>query len=185
VVRFWQSRIDRKFTQLVKNTREEVLRAIGAAIEHQFANIDKATYVTLDYRMDGDSPKCLRIPLSMNRVTECLQGMRLQLVDHSRLETVYSVSTLGHHAPIRLHWHYHNESETVQVIRGRVTDVQTGRIYMPGEIWAIEGGSRHAADFDGYALCTVRPPLPWASSHPIDLDDISRVYDSPEPPQAP
>lgn len=181
VVKFWIARSDLATKALVSATRADLLKAIASNMERQFADLDKATYVTLDYRMDGDV-SCLRIPLCYNRVTECLQGMRLQLVEHSKTETVYSVSTLGYHAPIRLHWHYHEEMEMVQVIRGTVTDVKTGVRYEAGQTWMISPGERHIADFsDAYVLCTVRPPLPFATEHPMNLGGIVSVYDSPEP----
>jgi quercetin dioxygenase-like cupin family protein len=181
LVKFWITRSDRKLTQLVNTTRKELLTAMANNIERQFSNMDKSTYLTLDYRMDGDS-QCLRIPLAYTRVTECLLGMRLQLVDHSEKETTYSVSTLGFGAPIRLHWHYHEEMEIIQVIRGTVVDVQTGRRYGPGASWVVEPEARHIADFDNaYALCTVRPPLPWASQHPINLSGVAEFYNSPPP----
>lgn len=181
VFRYWMNAVEARTTKLVKATRTELLTAIGNNMERLFQGIDKKAYVTLDYRMDGDV-ECLRIPIAYDRVTECLQGMRLQLVEHNEKETVYSISTLGMHAPIRLHWHYHEEMELVQVIRGHVIDVKTGRRYGPGEAWLIEPNERHAADFDdAYVLATVRPPLPYASTHPIKLDGIAEVY----APQAP
>ena len=180
-VKFWVSRIDKRMTRLVSVTREDLLRSIASNMAKCFEGLDKTTYVTLDYRMDGDV-QCLRIPLAYNRVTECLQGMRLQLVENNAKETAYSISTLGYHSPIRLHWHYHEEMEMIQVIRGTCTDVQTGRKYGPGEIWVIEPGVRHTADFsDCYALATVRPPLPFASTHPMQFGGIEAVYNTPEP----
>ena len=184
VIKYGQSVITKKVAKIVNTARADVLQAIGANMERQFANIEKSTYVTLDYRMDGDTT-CIRIPLHMGQITECLQGMRLQLIDHSPSETIYSVSTLGHHAPIRLHWHYHDEMETVTVVIGTVQDVQTGRIYRVGESWSISPGVRHIADIDGYAVCTVRPPLPFASQHPICVQGISSVYESNAPNQTP
>lgn len=181
IVKWLITRSERKMTALVSTTREDLLRAIAHNVERQFEGMDKSTYVTLDYRMDGDVA-CLYIPIAYNRVTECLQGMRLQLVDNSPDETVYSISTLGHHAPIRLHWHYHEEMELVQIIRGTVVDVSTGRRYTAGEVWVIEPGIRHIADFDAaYVLCTVRPPLPFASQRPMNLEGITGVYDSTAP----
>lgn len=177
LVRVWIMRMSR----LVVKTRSDVLEAFASTVEKQFADLEKSAYVTLDYRMDGDI-QCLRIPLHFSRVTEPLQGMRLQLVEHSKKETVYSVSTIGHHAPVRFHWHYHEEMEVVQVVKGKVTDVHTGKIYGPGEIWVIDPGLRHIADFsEAFCLCTVKPPLPFASQHPIQLHGIGGVYDTPEP----
>lgn len=181
VTKFWMSRIDQRLTRLVSATREDLLKAIGCNIGKQFAAVDPRTYVTLDYRMDGDT-HCLYIPLDKSRVTECLQGMRLQLVEHSLTETEYSISTRGFSTPVRLHWHYHDEMECIQIVRGHVTDVGTGLRYGPGEIWIIEPGVRHIADFDNaYCLATVRPPLKYASEQPINLDGISAVYESPPP----
>jgi quercetin dioxygenase-like cupin family protein len=162
-------------------TRTDLLEGHGIAITKQYERKDKRTYVTLDYRMDGIA-QCLRIPLSFDEITEPLDGMRLQLVEHSKKETVYSVSTIGHHALVRFHWHYHEEMEIVQVVKGKVTDVQTGRIYKPGEIWVIDPNVRHIADFDeAFCLCTVRPPLPYAETHPIMLFGVGSVYDAIEP----
>jgi uncharacterized cupin superfamily protein len=180
IAKYGQAVITKRVTKIVNTARADVLHALGTNMERQFANIEKSTYVTLDYRMDGDTT-CIRIPLHMAQVTECLQGMRLQLIEHSPAETIYSVSTIGHHAPIRLHWHYHEETETVTVIIGTVTDVQTGRIYRVGESWSISPGVRHIADIDGYAVCTVRPPLPFASQHPICVNGIKSVYESNPP----
>lgn len=181
MVRMWQNRSEKKLTQLVNTTRTELLTALASNMERQFSSLDKSTYVTLDYRMDGDT-KCLRIPLAFDKVTECLQGMRLQLLDHNEVETIYSVSTLGFDAPVRLHWHYHEETETVQVIKGSVTDVQTGRKYKAGEVWVIPPGHRHIADFDNaYTICTVRPPLPLAAVHPIQLEGAGDIYAAPAP----
>lgn len=185
VVKFWLARSDAQIQRIIATTRADVLKAIASNMEKCFAGLDKTTYVTLDYRMDGDT-QCLRIPLAYNRVTECLQGMRLQLIEQSGKETVYSISTLGYHSPIRLHWHYHQEREIIQIIKGSVTDVLTGRKYLAGESWSIPAGIRHIADFDHcYAVVTITPPLPFASTHPIMLDGIANVYESPEPqPQA-
>lgn len=181
IVRMWIARSERTMREHVVKTRADLLIAFANLIEKQFADLDKSAYVTLDYRMDGDI-RCLRIPLHFSRVTEPLQGMRLQLVAHDADETVYSVSTIGHHEQVRFHWHYHDEMELVQVVKGSVTDVDSGRVYKAGEIWIIEPGVRHIADFnEAFCLCTVRPPLPYASTHPIQLQGIAFVYDSPRP----
>lgn len=181
VAKFWVSRAEKRCHAQLLVTREEVLRAIGSKIERQIARKDKSTYVTLDYRMDGQDG-FLRVPLLYEEIVEPLQGLRLQLVDHDKERTKYSISTIGHHAPVRLHWHYHEEAEVIHVIEGTVTDVQTGRVYHAGEIWPIAPGIRHAADFfEAYALATVRPPLPYATIAPAMLSGIQCVYDPPPP----
>lgn len=181
VARFWISRSEKRCKEELAITRAAVLKAIAGKIERQIARKDKTSYVTLDYRMDGQDG-FLRIPLLYEEIVEPLQGLRLQLVDHDKLRTKYSISTIGHHAPVRLHWHYHEEAEVIHVIEGTVTDVLTGHIYRAGDIWPIEPGTRHAADFtEAYALATVRPPLPLASVAPAMLDGITTVYDPPAP----
>lgn len=178
--RFWIARIEKR-SQRVALKLEEILNLVGETIERQFANADKTTYVTIDYRMDGIET-FLRIPLAVDRVTECLPGMRLQLIEQNATETVYSISTLASHQPLRFHWHYHEETETVQVIRGSVTDVKTGRRYTAGETWIIPSGERHIADFDGaYVLATLRPPLPFAIDAPIRVEGLAHVYDAAAP----
>lgn len=168
----------------IQTTLAKMLEDSGAAMQRQFAGVEKATYVTLDYRMDGADT--IRIPLCFVRVVSPLLGLRLQLVDHTSKYTKYSISTIGHHAPVRLHWHFHEAAEVITVIEGTMTDVATGRCYEKGETWAIAPGLKHACDFmNFYGLATIRPPLPFATTHPINLKSISRVYDSPEPDQKP
>lgn len=181
VAKFWISRVETRFKREIDLTRTALLKAIASKIERQIARKDKSTYVTLDYRMDGQDT-FLRVPLLYEEIVELPQGLRLQLVDHDKLRTKYSISTIGFAAPVRLHWHYHEEAEVLHVIEGTVTDILTGRIYRAGEIWPIPPGVRHAADFtEAYALATVRPPLPLASVAPAMLDGIAGVYDSPAP----
>lgn len=181
VVKLWIGRSEKRMTRSIEGTRATLLTAFASTIDRQFRHKDKNTYVTLDYRMDGDV-QCLRIPLDYREVVEPLEGMRLQLVSHNHRETVYSISTINHHAGIRFHWHYHTEMEVIQIIRGTVTDIGTGKVYGPGEIWVIEPNHRHSADFNEcFALATCRPPLPYASRHPIDLHGIAAVYDALEP----
>lgn len=181
VARFWISRAEKRCSEQLKTTRSDLLRAIASNILRQFESVDKTTFVTLDYRMDGVT-NCLRIPLAYDRVTEPLQGLRLQLQEHDKTCSKYSISTLGHHQPVRLHWHYHEEAEVINVLEGRVIDVETGRSYAKGETWAISPGRRHIADFDNaFALATVRPPLPLASEVPPFLGGIETVYDAAEP----
>lgn len=181
VARFWISRAEKRCKAEILITRTDVLKAIGSKIERQIARKDKTTYVTLDYRMDGQDG-FLRVPLLYEEIVEPLQGLRLQLVDHDKHRTKYSISTIGFAAPVRLHWHYHEEAEVLHIIEGTVTDISTGRIYRAGEIWPIAPGVRHAADFcEAYALATVRPPLPLASVAPALLDGIAGVYDTPAP----
>lgn len=178
----WQMirRIERK----TDATRTAFLTRNKQRIEEDFAHDDKGEYVTLDYRMTGADGEtiCLRIPLSNQRATQCLMGLRLWLLTHNKLETVYSINTMGFHAPVRLHWHWHDERKTIKVVMGTMVDVQTGRRYGPGESWVLEPGVIHTADFDNaYCVATLRPPLPFASEKPIHLEGMTEVYDAEDP----
>ena len=180
VVRFWISRAEKRAAHLSAKL-DELLQVVASGMAATFASADARTYVTIDYRMDGTSD-FLRIPIGLDRVTECLPGMRLQLLSQTARETTYSISTLGAHQPLRFHWHYHEEAESIQVIRGTVLDVRTGRRYAPGETWTIAAGERHIADFDNaYVIATIRPPLPSGADAPIKLEGMTSVYQAPPP----
>jgi hypothetical protein len=180
IIRYLHTRIDKRIAVL-EVTAKKILAAAGAQVRRQIEGVDPRTFVTLDYQMDGvEQP--LRIPLLFDRVITPLPGFRLQLLDHDRKRTIYSLVTLGHNAPLRLHWHYHDEEETVQVIKGRMTDVATGKVFLPGDTWTLAAGVRHTVDFDNVVcIVTVIPPLPSAHDAPATLDSIERVYDAVEP----
>jgi hypothetical protein len=180
IVKYLHSRIDKRIAVL-EVTAKKILAASGAQVRRQIEGVDPRTYVTLDYQMDGvEHP--LRIPLLFYKVIEPLPGFRLTLLDHDKKRTVYSLVTMGHNAPLRLHWHYHDEEESVQVIRGRMTDVATGKVYLPGDTWTLAAGVRHTVDFDNvFCVVTVVPPLAFAYDSPATLDSIERVYDAVEP----
>ena len=180
IIKYLHSRIDKRIV-LLEVTAKKILAASGAQVRRQIEGVDPRTFVTLDYQMDGiDQP--LRIPLLFDKVITPLPGLRLQLLDHDRKRTKYSLVTLGHNAPVRLHWHYHDEEETVRVAEGRMIDVPTGKVFGPGEVWTLAAGVRHTVDFDNVVcIVTVIPPLPSAHDAPATLESIERVYDAVEP----
>jgi hypothetical protein len=63
-----------------------------------------------------------------------------------------------------------------------MTDVATGKVFLPGDTWTLAAGVRHTVDFDNVVcIVTVIPPLPSAHDAPATLDSIERVYDAVEP----
>ena len=177
--------LDKRCKAHLDLTQAGILRAIGSRLRDQTKGVDPATYVTLDYQMDGASP--LRIPLVHDQVTEPLVGFQMVLVDRGEHngQSVYSITTIAHPEIIRLPWHYHDGTESITVVIGRMVDVATGHTYGPGDVWHIPPGTRHTADFFRcHAVCTMRPRLPLASDAPANLDAIERVYQAFGPPIA-
>jgi quercetin dioxygenase-like cupin family protein len=153
-----------------------ILRTLGSIAAQQAKALDPSSYHTLDFRLrSGDE---LHIPIIPEVWIQILPSCRITLARTEHHATVYLLDVQGF---ARLPWHSHIGQETIQVLRGTMTDRKTGRLYRSGEIWDIPAGSEHGADLENALLCIAyAPPLPTAAQRPVDLSAIHTVFEAEE-----
>lgn len=149
-----------------------ILRTLGEIASQQTKALDPSSYHTLDFRLrTGDE---LHIPIIPEIWIQILPNCRITLARTEHHATVYFLDVKGF---ARLPWHSHIGQESIQVLRGTMTDRKTGHIYRFGEVWDIPPGTEHGADLENALLCIAyAPPLPTAAQRPVDLSAIHTVF---------
>lgn len=175
IVRKWISAA-KKDMQIDLHT---ILASHGSRILRQIDGVDPTTYVVLDFDQ-GNGRKALALPIMYEHAVEPITGLFLTLEGRFEDRTEYQLSSRMHPVPVMIPFHSHSGNESIVVVKGTVRDVHTGVIYREGETWSIEPGKRHSAELHR-ALCiaTMRPALPNGVQRPVDVTDISSVYDQP------
>ena len=162
----------------LQNTADEV--------ERDFRDVPGEEYLTLDFRQTW-GPTEIFAPRHRDIISKPLLGLRLRLIAAFPDSTEYEIDTREHPLAVRLPWHHHDGTESVTVIAGTLTDLQTARIYYPGETWEITPGKPHHSEFNR-ALCfaKMRPALPNGKTRPFRLTNLPNIYDrepaNPSPP---
>jgi uncharacterized RmlC-like cupin family protein len=114
------------------------------------------------------------VPLTRKWVTVARSGAAIQLLHSDHESTRYQLDCPG---PYEIESHSHPENEHVTIVYGDMEDMNTGRIYGPGDTWEIPSGVPHHVLFStGTLACiVVTPALPTARQVPISLDDLKFI----------
>lgn len=125
-----------------------------------------------------DRTASLHVPLIRDEWLTVLPGVEI-MGDEYRPDCTTYFLRVAQIAQIRQH--RHRGSESVRVISGKMTDLDTGTIYRAGEVWTIPAGQPHSVQFHaplgghGMVLITTRPALPSTTEQPLKLDDLSAL----------
>lgn len=123
-----------------------------------------------------DQPAILHVPVILDEWLTVLPGVQI-MGDEYRADSTTYILRVAQIAQIRQH--RHRRTETVQVIRGTMTDLNTGKTYKPGDIWTIPAGEPHSVQFlapvgrAGKVMITTQPALPDSAEQPLKLEDLS------------
>lgn len=114
------------------------------------------------------------IPVVIGMTYSPWPGMDLTGIASTEIETTYSLKTVQ---PVALVRHSHEERESVMVLTGSMTDLDSGRVYRRGEAWDIEPGMDHRVYFEapGVFVATIQPPLPHAAERPVNVDRMHEL----------
>ena len=102
-------------------------------------------------------------------------GVKVQGLYEKGEKTVYQIQIDN---VWRLRRHRHSEREILEVINGRMIDIETGKQYHKGEEWDIPAGEFHAVEFltlnDEPCMIKVTtiPALKTLEHTPLMLDDM-------------
>jgi anti-sigma factor ChrR (cupin superfamily) len=125
-----------------------------------------------------DRPAFLHVPVIRDEWLTVLPGVEIMGDEYRPDSTTYFLR-VAQVAQIRQH--RHRGSESVRVISGTMTDLNTGITYRAGEVWTIPAGEPHSVQFHaphgghGTVLITTRPALPSTTEQPLKLDDLAAL----------
>lgn len=159
--------------EIISATTGAIQKFISGQMDALVSNRDPKSYYTLDLQFP--SGESLRVPMIPGVPVMALENISICVTAHCKKETIATLVCRGFgHIPTHAHAHHH---ETVKVISGVVTDLDTGRIYREGETWEIEPGTFHAATFQNCVLILrYHPPLSTAHERPVDLAAMDKVF---------
>ena len=142
---------------------------MGALIHHR----DPKSYYTLDLVFPGG--ESLRVPMIPGVSVTALENIGVTVTSHNARETIATLVCKGFgHVPPHAHAHHH---ESVTVISGTMTCLDTGRIYREGDTWEIEPNTYHSATFqDCVLILRYHPPLFTAAERPVDLSKMATIF---------
>ena len=162
------------FARLNLTVSATVLKYVKRHLEESISGRDPNTYYTLDVHFTNGIS--LIAPMIPNEAVTISENLEISVIDHSGDSTTLSLKAKGD-AFLPPHWHAHT-SELIEVRKGSITHLESGRIYRAGETWFIPVGEPHSAVFsrDCFALVTHRPPLPTAKERPVNLDRIEDAF---------
>jgi|TARA_R110002110_G_scaffold5141_2_gene26440 quercetin dioxygenase-like cupin family protein len=158
------------FKRVIKTAQEVETRIdglIASHLESQLANRDPSRYYTLDITFKNGTT--LVVPMIPLVEVTFAKNLHAFVADHNEQETTIQIRSTGF-AALPPHSHAHS-CETIEIRRGSVTHLETGHVYIAGDIWSIGIGEVHSAVFSGnfLGLITHRPKLPTAKTRPVDL----------------
>jgi quercetin dioxygenase-like cupin family protein len=177
VMKLIQDRSEKRMMQHCEtsftNTMRAVLKGLGNATMASIKGIPPCDIITFDVRFKSGEQIC--VPLVLDRWIQYLPSMKVMMTRHTAHETEVLMDVAD---PAFLPWHSHSEAEVVHVIRGRMIDLATNRVYGPGECWEIPAEVFHRAQFDAGTLCRVvcRPPLLDSTRRPIQMEEIQNAF---------
>lgn len=116
------------------------------------------------------------IPVIVGKTYSPWPGLDLTGIRSCGDGTFYNLTTTH---PVTLVRHSHEEKETVEVIMGSMTDLDSGRVYRKGETWEIEPQRDHRVFFEAHGIfvVTVQPPLPKLAERPVSVDRLTELAD--------
>lgn len=166
--------------QFIDATTAAVQAIIAARMRSMIEDRDPKTYYTMDLSFpDGNK---LAVPMIPGVPVRVLENVDVTVIHHGPQETILSLvcDGFGH---IGEHCH-EMTSERIEIKRGTMTDVKSGRVYRAGDVWEIPAGESHGAVFqDVIALLYHKPPLPTAAERPVNLDAMEKIYKTTLQPQ--
>lgn len=176
VVRYWikdsekrvETNLDEKFFAMLREMLTAAAERAGPA---------KTRVVDVEF---VDPAFSLRFPVIRDTWLSVLPGCDIMGDEFARDRTTYFLRCAN---TARIRPHRHKGGESVLVISGRMIDLDTGKIYLPGDTWSIAAGEIHSVHFEaphplgshGIYLITVRPPLPDTTQATLDLAAIEQI----------
>lgn len=169
IERRWRSErieISDQFCNLLRGQMEESARRAGSK---------RTRVIDIEFL---DRPCTLHVPVIRDEWLTVLPGVEI-MGDEYRADSTTYFLRVAQVAQIRQH--KHRESESVRVIAGTMTDMNSGDVYRAGEVWHIPAGEGHSVQFHapfgghGMVLITARPALPSTSEQPLKLEDLGAL----------
>lgn len=162
----------RRRDDLMNHVTKECFRLIRASMEQaaEEAGVND-TYVVRLMFATGFS---VAVPLVRKQVMVDSSGASIALMQVDQEKTRYQLNAPG---PYEIQTHCHPESEEVTVVYGMMEDLDSGKVYYPGDVWSIPPNQSHSVLFySGTTVCIeVRPPLPLLRDTPLDLDNLHLI----------
>ena len=157
--------ITEKFHQAVSDMIRKGMEAAAEEAGPDHTHVIRMSFLTGQY---------IALPLTREWVTVDRSGASVQLLHSDQQNTRYQIDCPN---PFEVMAHYHPENESVTVVYGSMEDMKTGRVYGPGETWAIPAGKAHHVLFStGTLACiTVSPPLPTTRLVPMNLNALASI----------
>ena len=168
------AKICRKRTdEIISATTGAIQKFIVGQMQALIASRDPKSYYTLDLIFPGGDS--LRVPMIPGVSVSALENISITVTSHSKRETIATLVCNGFgHIPPHAHAHHH---ETVSVVSGTMTCLDSGRIYREGDVWEIEPGNFHSATFaDCVLILRYHPPLFTAAERPVDLSKMATIF---------
>lgn len=159
--------------EIISATTGAIQKFIAGQLEAMVSHRDPKTYYTLELLFPGG--ESLRVPMIPGCPVTVLENISVGITSHGKTETIGTLVCKGFgHIPTHAHAHHH---ESVTVISGQVTDLNTGRIFREGDTWEIPPGEFHSATFhDCVLILRYHPPLFTANDRPVDLAAMDKVF---------
>ena len=168
------ARFSRKRTdEIIAATTGAIQKFIASQMDGLISHRDPKSYYTLDLLFPGG--ESLRVPMIPGVSVMALENVGVTVTSHNIRETIATLVCKGFgHIPSHAHAHHH---ETVRVISGTMTCLETGTVYREGDVWEIAPGEFHSATFhDCVLVLRYHPPLFSAHDRPVDLSAMSKVF---------
>lgn len=168
------ARIGRKRTdEIIAATTGAIQRFIASQMDALIANRDPRTYYTLELLFPCG--RTLRTAMIPGVCVTSLENIGITITSHNERETIGTLVCKGF-GHIKPHAHVHHH-ESVQVISGTMTCLETGRIFRERETWEIPPGEFHSATFqDCVLILRYHPPLFTAADRPVDLSAMAAIF---------
>lgn len=155
-----------------RHITKECFKLIRAGMEQ--AAVEAGISETYVVRLMFATGFSLGVPLVRRQVMVDTSGSSIVLMHSDNEKTRYQLDCPS---PYEITTHSHPESESVTVVYGMMEDLDTGKIYYPGDIWTIPPNQHHSVLFySGTTVCIeVRPPLPLLRDVPLDLENLHMI----------
>jgi hypothetical protein len=162
----------RRRDDLMNHVTKECFRLIRASMEQ--AAEEAGILETYVIRLMFATGFSVSAPLVRRQVMVDTSGASIALMQSDEEKTRYQLTAP---APYEIKTHSHPESEEVTVVYGMMEDLDTGKIYYPGDKWTIPPNTAHRVLFySGTTVCIeVRPPLPLLRDVPLDLENLHLI----------
>lgn len=115
------------------------------------------------------------IPIGEEK-TEVMPRCYIWLVERKVNETILLMNCLG---GVTFPLHTHPYDETVEVLSGRMLDIQKNKEYKSGEAWHIPAGEVHGATMYNASICLrIKKALPLAQRSNIDMENVRLLIEN-------